>query len=122
MRTPTNVFYTLVAFAFMWKVSLAVPPYSDVEIVDGNILKEQNLVLTDQSISLQMPVQTFALLNLNKGHAPEERVTLQKRKPYNCEIVRGTGPYPNCCYRTNCRGKPQYPRYRLGNDYRYPGK
>uniref|UniRef100_V5IJQ0 Putative secreted protein n=1 Tax=Ixodes ricinus TaxID=34613 RepID=V5IJQ0_IXORI len=53
MSTPTNVFYTLVAFAFMWEVSLAYPPYGDVEIVDGKCKWQNCLVPDGGSLNLE---------------------------------------------------------------------
>uniref|UniRef100_V5ICZ5 Single domain-containing protein n=1 Tax=Ixodes ricinus TaxID=34613 RepID=V5ICZ5_IXORI len=120
MSTPTNVFYTLVVFAFMWKVSLAFPPYSDVEIVDGKCKWENHLVPDGEFLNLEDPCQTWQCSVEDRSFAILGCGLIGN--PYNCEIVRGTGPYPNCCYRTNCTGIPQYPRpYYLGNDYRYPG-
>uniref|UniRef100_A0A6B0UND1 Putative 8.9 kDa protein n=1 Tax=Ixodes ricinus TaxID=34613 RepID=A0A6B0UND1_IXORI len=119
MRTPTNVFYTLVVFAFMWKVSLAYPPYSDVEIVNGKCKWQNHLVPDGESLNLENPCQTWQCNVEDRSFAILGCGLIGN--PYNCEIVRGTGPYPNCCYRTNCTGIPQYPRpYYLGNDYRYP--
>uniref|UniRef100_V5IFX4 Putative secreted protein n=1 Tax=Ixodes ricinus TaxID=34613 RepID=V5IFX4_IXORI len=59
MRTPTNVFYTLVVLAFMWKVSLAFPPFSDVEIVDGKCKWENHLVPDGEFLNLEDPCQTW---------------------------------------------------------------
>uniref|UniRef100_V5GMS2 Putative secreted protein n=1 Tax=Ixodes ricinus TaxID=34613 RepID=V5GMS2_IXORI len=59
MRTPTNVFYTFVAFAFMWKASLAYPPYGDVEIVNGKCKWQNYLVPDGESLNLENPCQTW---------------------------------------------------------------
>uniref|UniRef100_V5GN32 Putative secreted protein n=1 Tax=Ixodes ricinus TaxID=34613 RepID=V5GN32_IXORI len=59
MRTPTNVFYTFVAFAFIWKVSLAYPPYGDVEIVNGKCKWQNYLVPDGESLNLENPCQTW---------------------------------------------------------------
>uniref|UniRef100_V5H1C3 Single domain-containing protein n=1 Tax=Ixodes ricinus TaxID=34613 RepID=V5H1C3_IXORI len=89
MRTPTNVFYTLVAFAFMWKVSLAYPPYGDVEIVNGKCKWQNYLVPDGESLNLENPCQTWQCNVEDRSFAVLGCDLIGN--PYNCEIVRRTG-------------------------------
>ncbi|CAN8003202.1 unnamed protein product [Ixodes hexagonus] len=100
MQLPTALLLGLVVFVVIFKVSQSEPPFSDVEIVDGKCRYENYTVDNGERLNLADPCQTWAC------DVESKRFDVLSCgyviKPSNCELERGTGVYPDCCYRTVC--------------------
>ncbi|CAN8030705.1 unnamed protein product [Ixodes persulcatus] len=100
MKLPTALLLGLVVSVSIFKVSLPEPPFSDVEIVDGKCTYGNYTVADGERLNLADPCQTW------QCEVEAKRFSVLScgyvLKPSNCELERGTGVYPDCCYRTVC--------------------
>uniref|UniRef100_A0A090XD71 Putative 8.9 kDa secreted protein n=1 Tax=Ixodes ricinus TaxID=34613 RepID=A0A090XD71_IXORI len=100
MLFPAALVLVLAASSSVWKISQAEPPFSDVVIVDGKCTYENHTVADGESLAWADPCQLWEC-NVEErsfGVLPCGLVAI----PAGCEMVRGTGPYPDCCYRAVC--------------------
>ncbi|CAN7974834.1 unnamed protein product, partial [Ixodes persulcatus] len=99
----TTLFYALLAFSLMWKISQGLENF---KIVNGKCKYGNHLFADGASLNLEEPWQTF-YCNVQLGTISTLGCSLMSNS-FNCPIFKGTGPYPKCCYTINCTGTPQF--------------
>ncbi|XP_029843189.2 venom peptide MmKTx1-like [Ixodes scapularis] len=100
MKLPTALLLGLVVSVSILKISLAEPPFSDVQIGDGKCTYGNYTVADGERLNLADPCQRWHCEVESKRFIVLS--CMDVIKPPNCELERGTGVYPDCCYRTVC--------------------
>uniref|UniRef100_A0A6B0U9D5 Putative 8.9 kDa protein n=1 Tax=Ixodes ricinus TaxID=34613 RepID=A0A6B0U9D5_IXORI len=100
MKLPTALLLGLVVSASIFKLSLAEPPFSDVEIVDGKCTYGNYSVADGEHINLADPCQQWLCQLESKRFAWFG--CIDAIEPPNCHLERGTGVFPDCCDRPVC--------------------
>ncbi|CAN8030704.1 unnamed protein product [Ixodes persulcatus] len=104
MELPTALLLGLVVSTSILEISLAEPPISDVEIVDGKCVYGNYTVADGELLNLADPCQTW------RCEVQEKRFSVLScgyvlKPAIIYELKRGSGVYPDCCDRVFCPGR-----------------
>ncbi|KAM7296181.1 venom peptide MmKTx1 [Ixodes scapularis] len=103
MELPASLLLGLMVSTSILEISLAEPPITDVEIVDGKCTYGNYSVPDGEQLNLADPCQTW------RCEVKEKRFSVLSCAnvlglAVICKLRRGSGVYPDCCDQVFCPG------------------